>query len=247
MADVKKLNLTLDYRYVSLALLALLAGLLAWTRPWSATLDDNRTVSVSGEAMVRAIPDEFVFYPMYENKNADSQAGLAALSKKSDEVVAGLKKLGLSDEQIKTSANSYDKQFYPETAGDDEQTFTLQLTVTASSKEQAQTVQDYLLTTGLTGSISPYADFSDAKRKELETQARNEATVDARAKADQLAQNLGFKVGKVKTIEEQSGFGGIMPMDVSVRSSDDSASSNLSVQPGENEIAYTVEVVYYLD
>jgi uncharacterized protein YggE len=122
----------------------------------------------------------------------------------------------------------------------------LQLTVTVNSRETAQKVQDYLINTGPTGSISPYPTFSDTKRKELESQARDEATKDARAKADQLAKNLGFSVGKVKSIEDQSGFGDIIPLDATIQP-DSASRSSLAVQPGENEITYTVRVIYYLD
>jgi uncharacterized protein YggE len=110
----------------------------------------------------------------------------------------------------------------------------------------AQKVQDYLLTTSPSGTISPYSAFSTEKRKELESQARDEATIDAREKAEQSAENLGFKLGKVKSIEDQSGFGGVIPLDTPA-TMEDSARSSLSVQPGENEITYTVRVVYYLD
>ncbi len=54
-----------------------------------------------------------------------------------------------------------------------------------------------MVTTAPTGQVSPRPNFSDAKRKELESKARDEATKDARAKADQSARNLGFKVGKI--------------------------------------------------
>jgi SNF2 family DNA or RNA helicase len=45
-------------------------------------------VSVSGSATLKAEPDEYVFYPSYEFKNADKTAGLKELTAKSEEVVA---------------------------------------------------------------------------------------------------------------------------------------------------------------
>jgi uncharacterized protein YggE len=111
----------------------------------------------------------------------------------------------------------------------------------------AQKVQDYLVTTTPTGSVSPQSMFSEAKRQELNNQARDEATKDARAKAEQSAQNLGFKLGKVKSITDGAGFDQIMPMDAVVSTGSAEASvSRLAVQPGESELSYSVTVIYYI-
>jgi uncharacterized protein YggE len=246
MADKKKLNISLDYRILCLILVGILVVLLVWLRPWSGPSGSDRVISVSGEAILKATPDEFVFYPSYEIKNADRQTALNELTKKNDEIIAGLKTAGATDEQIKTSSSDYEKFTYIEPT-DGVPTYTLQLTVTVGSKELAQKIQDYLLTTTPSGTISPYAAFSSSKRKELEAQARDEATKDAREKAEQSAKNLGFRLGEVKSIEDQSGFGGIIPLDATLQAEDTTSRSSLSVQPGENEINYSVRVVYYLN
>jgi uncharacterized protein YggE len=212
-----------------------------------------RTVSVSGQATLKAVPDEYVFNPTYSFSNNNKDAALADMTKKSEEVTSGLKKLGVDSTAINTNSNGYDSPKYPQpammpdSAGSDNTTYSLQMTVTLSNKDQVQKVQDYLLTTSPSGAVSPQATFSTAMRKELESKARNEATKDARSKADQSANNLGFKVGKVKSVDDGSGFGGIMPYDVSgstAMTREDSTAPSLAVQPGENEFNYSVSVVY---
>lgn len=231
------------------ALLAVgLVVVIAVWRPWEAsTSASDRTVAVSGEATLKAEPDEFVFYPQYEFKNANKAAGLADLTDKSDKVVAGLKKLGVADKDIKTNASGYqDYYFYDTTA--QTHNYTLSVTVTVSSRGMAQKVQDYLTGTTPTGAVSPQSTFSTKKQKQLESQGREEATKDARAKAEQQAKNLGFKIGKVKSVDDSaSKYGGVMPM-LSKSSADVAATSeaSLAVQPGENELTYTVDVVYYI-
>ena len=105
-----------------------------------------------------------------------------------------------------------------------------------------------MITTSPVGTISPQADFSNSKRKELESQARDEATKDARAKAEQSAKNLGFKVDKVKSVEDGVGFRGIYPVVDGASGADLTIEpqSKLAVQPGENKINYTVTVTYFL-
>lgn len=243
MANNKKLTLNVDYRWLSLALFAVIVILLVWLRPWHKPGDTNREISVTGEAKISAVPDEYVFYPSYEIKNNDQDAAVKQLTTKSNQVVSKLKALGVPDEMIKTNANNYERFAYPGTnAGI--RTYDLQLTVTVSGKTLAQKVQDYLLTTELSGSISPYPTFSDEQRKQLEDQARDIASKDARAKATQLASNIGAELGDVKSLEEQSGFGDVIPLDATVESKANDTS--LTLQPGENKLTYTIVVVYYL-
>jgi uncharacterized protein YggE len=94
------------------------------------------------------------------------------------------------------------------------------------------------------------ANFSNAMQKTLESKARDDAAKEARAKAEQSAQNLGFKVGKVKSISDGAGFNGsIMPMNASAASgtmSMDKATTSLAVHPGQNDLNYSVTVTYYI-
>ena len=242
------LNLVLDYRLITVVLLAVIVAMLLVWKPWSGAAGTERTVKVTGQATITAEPDEYVFYPTYQFKNASKETALAELTKKSDELVSKLKALGVADNKLKTNAsgqNGYD-YIYNE---DRSLTYTLQLTVTAGDKALAQKVQDYLMSTSPTGSVSPQPGFSNTMRKVLESKARDEATQDARAKADQSAKNLGFKVAKVKTVEDGSGFGDIYP--VSSMAQDSAGGSlevqpKLAIQPGENDIVYSVSVIYFV-
>jgi len=246
-----KRSFSMDLKTLLLILIAVALGFLVFDRLHRSdtVAGEERTISVTGEATLHETPDEFVFYPSYQFKNADKNAALAELTKKSDEVVAELKKLGVADDKIKTSTSggSYGPIYYDDTTSKDV-AYTLQLTITATSNSQAQKVQDYLAGTGPTGQVSPQPNFSDAKRKSLEAKARDQATQEARSKADQSAKNLGFKVDKVKSVDDGTGFGGgtvlrndaqaVAPMAAG------SASPALTVQPGLNDIRYTVTVVY---
>ena len=219
-------------------------------KPWaSAKENDDNVISVTGEATVKAEPDEYTFSPNYQFKNNDKDVALAELTKKSDEIIAKLKELGVNDNKIKSNSSGfgdYYPYYYDEMAR--QTSYTLSLTVTTNNREQAQKIQDYLVSTSPTGAVSPQATFSEAKRKEVEGKARDEATKDARAKADQSAKNLGFKVGRVKAVNDSAGFGDIYPMKggsvaLDVESPE---TRQLSVQPGENELSYSVTVTYFV-
>jgi uncharacterized protein YggE len=243
-----KVNFSFDLRAIIALLLAVIIIMLVLWKPWQAnSAATDRTIDVTGEATITAEPDEFVFYPNYQFKNDSKEVALGEATTKSNMIVAKLKELGVADNKIKVDTSGFETIYMPrETA--EVPTYTMQLTVTVSSKEEAQKVQDYLVTTTPSGSVSPQGSFSDAKRKELEDQARDKATKDARDKADKSARNLGFKVGKVKTVTDGAGFSGITPMSARGVAVDtlEAKSSSLPVQPGENELSYSVQVTYYL-
>jgi uncharacterized protein YggE len=246
------IRLSLNLKYVCLALLLVIIAMLAIWRPWSATAqDNNRVVKVTGEAKLKATPDEFVFNPSYEFKNADKNVALAEMTKKSEELVKKIKELGISDSNIKSNSSGYEGAIYYYNPDSKQSTYNLQLTVTVGTKELAQKVQDYLVTTSPTGAVSPQASFSDSKRKELEQKARDEATKEARTKAEQSAKNLGFKIGNVKSIDDAGGFenggcglGGLCA--AASMAVSDAKTSQLAVQPGQDELNYSVTVEYYI-
>lgn len=246
-----KLNLSVDLRLLCFVLLAIIIAMFLIWRPWQSTpTASSRTIEVNGQATVKSEPDEYVFYPTYTFTNASRQESVDAASAKSSEVIQKLKEIGLTDKQIKSNTNGYDNRYPGMPAPtQNEATYSLTITATATSREQAQKVQDYLSTTAPTGSVSPQASFSSAKRKQLENTARDQATRDARTKADQSAKNLGFTVHTVKSVNDGAGFNGGIPF---IRTEQDAAAStraaapSLNVQPGENNLDYSVTVVYYI-
>ncbi len=244
-----KVSFSLDVRVIIFVLLAVIVGMLFVWKPWVGTGKANdRTVSVTGEAKVTEDPDEYVFNPSYEFKDVKKEVALSALTKKNQEITAKLKSLGVEDNKIKTDSDGYNYNYYYDNANKNS-TYSLRLTIKVDNKQVAQKVQDYLVTTQPMGQVTPQATFSDAKRKELEGKARDQATKDARSKADQSARNIGFKVGKVKTVNDGAGFGEIMPLSKGSAQPGialDTGQPSLAVQPGQNDLRYSVSVVYYV-
>jgi uncharacterized protein len=244
------LNIPLDFRWVSLVLALIIVAMLAMWMPWQAAPNDERTVSVTGTATVKAEPDEFGFSPTYQVKNADKSAGYDAIAKKSNEVVDGLKKVGVSEEDIKNYSSGYGGFSYDSYLADDQYTYSVTIQIAVDNLELAQKVQTYLGTTAPEGQITPTRQFSQAKQRELEDKARDEANSDARAKAEKSAKTLGYKLGQVKSVEDGSGFGGPEPLTMEARGANakdrQGAPAPLMLQPGQEEVTYSVTVVYYV-
>lgn len=241
-----KHNLNLDFRIISGILLLVIIALVAVWMPWRSIEKSDEIIKVTGEAALKAEPDEFVFYPSYQFKGTDKSSVSNQATQKGEEITSKIKDLGVSDSDIKLSVDGYMGRPFPDN-GVDEYTYTAQLTVTLDSRDKAQEIQDYLATTQPQGSVTPQGSFSESKRLALEAQAREAATKDARAKADQSAKNLGFKIGRVKSVEDGIGFNDGGPIPVEGRAmAPDATVSTLPVQAGENEIRYSVTVTYFV-
>lgn len=243
------INITKDdfLKYVQLLLLIVVTGLLLWSRPWAADSSElTRTIQVSGEATIEAVPDEFVFYPYFEQEGKDRDQLKVALTQQANTAVEELKELGVAEEKIKLDASSYDRWYWRE---NEEGILTVSLNITVDNKDLAQEVQDYLLTLDIKGQLTPQAVFSQSKQKELDAQAVEQASNDARAKAEAQAKLFGADLGKVIKVEQgfdsvfPVAFDGVATLEVGA---EDAARSSLPVLPGENEYRQTVTVTYEL-
>lgn len=146
----QSVSLKLDLRIVSVVLLLVIAVMLALWRPWQGT-SDKRVVSVTGEARIDAVPDEYVFSPYFQSAGTDNQALRNELAKLGDKLVKELRALGVPENKISLSGSSYDYYYYTNDKG--EQTAQLRATVTVDTKELAQKVQDYLLKQDIKGQL----------------------------------------------------------------------------------------------
>lgn len=248
--NLQKFAKVIDYKWLSLVLLLALLVCLALWRPWGAMNNGQRVVTVTGTTTLTAEPDKFVFSPSYEFKSLDKNTALNELVSKQAEVVKGLKAKGVADQNIKADSNGYRTNYYQN--DDKEFVYTLTIQVTTGDKVKAQTIQDYLISTTPSGQVSAQPQFSQTKQKQLENKARDGAAADARRKADHMASNLGFKVGKIKSIQDGNiGNYPTAPMyssssSVGSVSIPDSEQTPMVIQPGQNEFNYSIQVEYYI-
>lgn len=237
---------SLIYRIVEICLLLTIIGLLVWSRPWTSNTSETRKITVTGEATIDSAPDEYVLSPYFQKSGKDKKAVQAELSEQANTAVIKLKELGISEDDIKLDASSYD---YWYASDGQEGSLQVSLQISLTDKDQAQKAQDYLLTlNNIQGQLTPQATFSDAKSKDLETQATEKATEDAKNKADQQAKLVGAKVGNVITISD-SPYNEIMPMAYAQDSMSSGAELKVSTLPvlsGKNEYKKTITITYEL-
>lgn len=236
--------------WVVVAVLVIICALIVVIiRPWQS--GGIRTISVTGDATVKAVPDEFVFSPSYNFTNANQQTALNQLTADNQKIDSGLKSLGVPDNDISNNSSGWSNTS-SFSATDGTYTYTLDLTITIdNNKTLAQKVQNYLLTTGPSGQVSPEADFSHSQQVALENQARLAAEANARSNALATAKNLGFSLGGVKSVTD-NGFGGSSTgcfegaCEATGLNNAAASSTTLKLEPGQDDLDYTVTVVYYI-
>lgn len=251
MNDTSKTSLTLslDWRFVSAALLFIILVMLGLWRPWLAGAAAN-TISVRGEATVKAAPDSFQFQPVFQDEDVKKVTATG------NEAVVQLKKLGVKDADIKTSVSAAPNATNPEKPTDSSSSrppdyyysqSSYVITATVYDKAVAQKIADYLATSGAGGQITPMSSFSKETRAKLDLEARSKASKDAKQKAEAMAKELGLKVGKVVKISEEGGYG-IYALDAreSIAPSKGSVSSGPTIEPGTDEVNYVFTVVFEL-
>jgi uncharacterized protein YggE len=245
----QSINLKINAWIVCAVLLVANLITLGFWQPWSNSAISDRTIIITGSTVIESEPDQFVFSPYYQKLGTDKTAINTELSALADTITTKLKELGVGDSAIRTEVNSYEYSIYYGGSPEDATT-TLYVTVTVKDKALAQTVQDYIVTTSPSGSITPQISFSTAKQKTLEAQAREEALTDAKAKAEASAMQLGVKIGKVVTVSNNNYYG-VYPMwmssstgssDAEVKSP--SSTSSYTIQPGLNEYSFSIDVTY---
>ncbi len=229
-----------------IALLVAIFGLLVWSRPWdNSSNSTDRAITITGQSTIKAVPDEFTFAPNFQETGTDQEAIKTSLTAKADEAVKKLKELGIEEKDITLDASSYDRWYYND---NEEGTLTISLEIIVADKDIVQKVQDYLLTLDVKGQISPRATFSKTKRKELDIRAVEEASNDAKLKAETQASLFNAKLGKVIKINQGSDsiFYGYLEPSIAIAEEGGTARSSLPVLPGQNEYSQTMTITYEL-
>jgi uncharacterized protein YggE len=216
----------------------------------------TNTISVSGEGEVFAKPDTGSFtFSITEDANA-AAAVQKTVADKAGAIVTALKENGVDEKDIKTITY----ELYPRYEWVQERCVAgfscpgkevqngFRLTETISVKvrntETAGTLMALVTEKGATnvGGLSFMVDDEDVPRAE----ARKAAIEDAKAKADQLAADLGVTIVRMVSFSESAGY---TPMpyyakDMMMADSMGGAVEEAVVPTGENHITSNVTIVY---
>lgn len=212
-------------------------------------------ISVDGKGEVIAISD---IASLYVNLNKDGKTAKEAqdlLNESITKTLSYLKDQKIEDKDIKSEYGglapkySYDQPVcytYPCPAHDPKiigYTATQAITIKVRAVDSASDIRTGLAGLGLTDISGP--TFSIDNEDALKDQARSKAIIEARAKADVLAKELGVKLGKVVNFSENNGNNYPVYAKTMMADSVGAGAAPAPVLPkGENKITTNVTITY---
>jgi uncharacterized protein len=205
----------------------------------------ERTVAVTGFGKITSSNDIAMTTLGYTNTSTDVAKAQADNKKVMDKVMAELKRLGVSEKDIKSSYSVYPQYNYSASSGRKFNGYqvTNQLTIKIRDLDKIQSV---LALAGKYGAnqISGLS-FTVDDNESLKSKARAKALVDANKKAQVIAKYLGVRLGKAISYVEYENSKGY-PLLKSMSSLDESSigGSGPTVSGGSSNVEMNVNVVY---
>lgn len=202
------------------------------------------SVEVSGDGIVRVIPDEVTISVRVENTGNNAQE----VKRKNDQTISDVlnfvKNQGIAEKYVRTEYVNLNKNY-------DYNTKTYNYSANQSISIKLIELKKYeMLMKGLLESGINRIDgvnFSSSKKAELESEARKKAVANAKEKANEYAGELNQKIGKALSIRENIVSNIPQPMLRSAMMMDSQASgSEQTMAPGEMEIYAKVYITFEL-
>lgn len=212
-------------------------------------VNPQRTISVSGEGKVTAVPDYATLTFSVVSEGTDPALLVAENVDKMNRAIAFVKQQGIEDKDVKTA------QYYlaPRYEYDEDMrktfisgyTITQSVTVKVRDIAKAGPILGGLPEFGVNQISGPNFEIGDDEREALIAEAREEAFAEARAKAEAMARANGVRVRRVVTFSESGGPIPIFYKEALGGRADTPASFPVpSIEPGSQDITVTVNVTY---
>lgn len=202
------------------------------------------TIDVSGEGVVKVVPDEVTINIRVENTGENTQN----LKKQNDatinEVLKFLKQMKIADKDVRTEYMNLTKNY-------DYNTKTYSFAANQALSVKLRDIDKYeqvikgLLDTGINRIDG--VDFSSSNKEALESQARKNAIENAQMKAKEYASVLNQSVGKAVSISEFRNNPGPQPQYKMMAMDSSSGGDSQTISLGEMEIRTTVNVSFLLN
>lgn len=214
----------------------------------SMALADSK-IEVQGSCDIKVTPDRGVITFTSEHQAKDQQDAVKKTHDQINKLKEEIKALKLSDLELKTTNYSvfqvreYEKDKYVEKG----YKATLSLEVTTSNIAEIGNTTVKASNVGIknVGSLSTY--LSNEKTQEEYLKCLDIAAIDAKKKANQLANKLGFKIGNVIELVEspniQKSYGDRPMLKMMALSSNESAAPS-DVEAGKVQFATTIKVTF---
>ena len=210
--------------------------------PAGGASDDTRDgITVTGVGHVDAVPDEAEFSLGITTKGQSAREALTANSTRMQRLISALKAAGVDERDIKTQNVSVGPSWDGGTEKSDGYSATNSVSVRIRALDRAGAVLEAASQAGANQVYGPTLTRED--RDGLEQKALERAVTNARTRAQTLGRAAGVDVGRVTAIAESVQQGGFYE----ARAAMDTASTEVPIEKGTEEIQATVTVTFAIE
>jgi uncharacterized protein YggE len=218
----------------------------------------HSVVTTSGTATIKVQPDKVTVTIGVETQGLTAQEAAAKNAELMDKVIAALKELGISDDQISTSWYSvfpvYEYksppciEIYPqppECAPRSEITgyrASNSLSVTLDASEDVGKVIDAAVAAGANNVSGAYFFVSDERQQEIRDGLIADAIANARSRADKAAGAVNMSITGVKSINLNDVYFPVFYKDVA----QESTGVSTPILPGQQQVTMNVQVTFLM-
>lgn len=244
--------LTRNMKWIAAAGLVLAAALLVfnWSAPRlvgaQAAGDGMNSISVSGSGEAMGTPDMAYISLGVDYTDAVAGTAIEQANSRMRAIIEALKAAEVAEADIQTASYNVFPQYNYDQNGNPTgpATFRVQNTLNVTVREigRAGELIDVALGAGANTVNSLSYGFSDSKA--LESQARQQAVEDARARAQELADLFGVTLGEPIMIAET--IGGNMPLPLAYNRMDIAQAGGVAPQitPGQMSVSVSISVSF---
>lgn len=206
------------------------------------TTEKTSTFDVMGEGKLVVVPDQATMSLGVSEEGRNLKQVQENINQKMTSLSESLKKLGIKDEDIKTTAYN----FYPDYQERGLFRAQAMLSVTVKDLEKVSPTLDLVGSLGLDSVSGPSFGLSDSLSEQKIKEAREIAIEKAKDKATELAGLAGMKLGRIVNVSEGYSHGMPVPYmarDMAIGSSEE-AKLSTPVEVGSSEIVVNVTLSY---
>ena len=206
------------------------------------TVDTRNTLIVSGVGTASSAPNVARVEVGVDSRALSAQAAADATNKKQAAIIASLKAKGIEAKDLQTT----NYNLFAERSNNPNEANTVTgyrasttLRATVRQIDQVGAVLDAAVGAGANQVFGITFGLNDSEP--LLAQARDNAILNAKAKADAITKTAGIKLGKILNISE-SGAGGPVPLAVDAR-----AGSAAPIEAGETSVRAQVSITFAIE
>lgn len=204
----------------------------------------ERTITINGFGKVIGNNDIAVTTVGYSNTDKNVAKAQADNKKVMDQVYAELKKMGIGDKDLQSDYSIYPDYNYTESRGQELKGYRVSNSLTIKIRDLSK-ISEMLSLAGKYGATEVSGlSFTIDEPENLKSQARDKALLDAKVKADHLANVLGLRLGGVITYNEYEGGNDLYQPKIMYAEVGGMGGGPAAISGGSKDLTMNVNITY---